>query len=49
MNLQAKSVKVTVAGSLRATLVHDILVDQNRQFVPYVEMNANTDLIEWTF
>lgn len=36
VNLQGKSVKVTVAGTLRATLAHDILVDQQRSFAPYI-------------
>lgn len=47
VNIPACTVKYLVNGILKATQSNNILSDNSRLFMPYVEMGNTNDMVEW--
>lgn len=47
VNRATSTIKYSVNGTLKATQVHNMLADNNRVFMPYVEIPHTNDVVEW--
>ncbi len=47
INRATSTIKYSVNGTVKATHTHDMLADDSRVFMPYVEMYETNDAVEW--
>ena len=47
INRATSTIKYSVNGTVKATHTHDMLADNNRVFMPYVEIANTNDAVEW--
>ena len=47
INRATSTIKYSVNGAVKATHAHEMLADNSRVFMPYVEMANANDAVEW--
>ena len=47
INRATSTIKYLVNGAVKATHTHNMLADNSRVFMPYVEMYHTNDAVEW--
>ena len=47
INRATSTIKYSVNGTVNAIHTHDVLSDNSRVFMPYVEMHNTNDAVEW--